>query len=363
MGESALEVPTRRKYVVSGDLRDLMRRWAEPRGFVVPGKRFFFHMEDELTATLRGIFEKRGVDVQFIYFDRIMRALSTLIEDNEKSLPVISLDRVYVAPGSADAFFDTTRVVKYSKHGRNLDEQWLDLGHGPRSGAGSIAAQMERITRLQAVRDRKRVIVADDGIWSRKSLAGFEKLLARNGITIEKFLVAIWVKPDPSEPVKEEARLRAPVVTVPESEWNFRPGEVYDWVCARDFCPGAPFSGKTVGEPIDGESMRDEVMGGYYPGTPMEGNFGAPYMLPLGHVQDWASIPGDEVRDFSLFCLDQAIRLFREIEAETKRVLKESRTVRVADLDRPPYVYRNKRDSPIARELEESFEILKASPR
>lgn len=75
---------------------------------------------------------------------------------------------------------------------------------------------------------------------------------------------------------------------------------VIDEVCERDFYPGVPLSGRTL-------------FGAK--------NVGVPYLLPFGKPGEWASMPTNWQVPFSAFCIQQTIRLFKEIERHSQRIV------------------------------------------
>ena len=83
--------------------------------------------------------------------------------------------------------------------------------------------------------------------------------------------------------------------------------QVVDEVCERDFYLGIPYSGRSL-------------MGGE--------NFGLSYILPFGNPEAWASIPNEYQKFFSIFCINQTIKLFEEIENSSNKI------VDCSDIDR-----------------------------
>ena len=348
-----------RVYIVSGDLRAIVGRWLGKEGpFFLPDKQLFDKLQSSLIEKLKEVFEPRGVNVIYLSWEYLKTGLLMLIADKARDIPVISLDHIYVGAGSADIYFDTNRIVGWSDPQKDgaYEQGWSEIGHGSRKADLGISAQLVRIVnqgRIFRMQD-KRVAVVDDGIWTRGSLIAFKKLLESVGIRVEKFIVGVEIRPEQES--DENSLLDIPFHWVEK----FKRECVVDWTGERDFFPGVGFSGRTVGEKIEAARLSP-VMSEYYYSVPLEGNYGAPYVLPLGHPVSWANIPDDEAKDFSRHCLKLTQKLYLAIEAETRRVTGNTIRLRVHDLDRPPFFYRTRPDSFITDELETSIELLKES--
>ena len=339
----------RQKYLVTSDLSVLVRRWAESSGFHVPGREFFREIHSALEDELRRIFDPQGIEVEFLSWGTMKGRMLDLIEDKSEGLPIISLDPVYVE--NPDMRFHTNRLQGWSKRGRT----WTDLGNGPRPNAGMIATQITRISQHSALfeRDQKRVVVVDDGVWTGRTFFALQELLKEHEIEVAKFLVGLHI-----QQANSAITLDSPII--PAEKGLFKVGEIVEWVCERDFFLGVDYSGRTIGRNSEGGGFNGSSSGAeknYYPNQPMAGNYGAPYVLPLGAPQLWASIPRSEVKQFSRVCLELARQLYNAIETETARVLGYGRPVLVRDLARPPFFYRHP-DYSVLREIETSMKIL-----
>jgi len=352
--ESASKGKKPKRYIITGDLRILVSRWIGSNGpFYLPDKRFFSALTQSMTNKLTEIFNNE-VEIIHMPYEYIKTGLMMLLATEAKETPIVSLDQVYIEQGIADKYFDTNRIVRWSKHVIETEEQngWFEIGHGPRNPAYSISHQLEQIKnqgRIQRMVN-KRVIVVDDGIWTRQSLIAVQRVLESAGIQVEKFIVGLEIRPQNDN---DCITLEKPFHWVEK----FIKEDVIDWVSERDFYPGVPFSGRTLGEKIDLDRL-DHNLHEYYHAIPMEGNYGAPYVYPLGDPRAWASIPADKVLDFSRFCLKQAICLYQSIEYETEKVTGLKKPIQVKHLPRPPYFYRKNKDSSVIEELKRSLETL-----
>ena len=341
----------KQKYLVTSDLSVLVRRWAAKNDFHVPGREFFRGIHVALEDELKRIFEPRDIEVDFLSWATMKGRLLALIEAEVNGYPIIALDGVYVE--NPDMRFETNRLQGWQKNRR----AWTDLGNGPRPGAGMISTQLERINNHSALYSlqEKKVVVVDDGVWTGRTFFALQELLKEHGIEVVKFLVGLYIKQADCE-----IKLDAPIIAAEHG--LFSQGEIFEWVCQRDYVPGISYSGRTIGQSVDGMNLTGPTSPAekkFYPNQPMAGNYGAPYVLPLGDPHSWASIPKEEVKAFSRFCLELARKLYDGIERETSRVLGYHRPVLVKDLDRPPFFYRHP-DWTVLREIETSLNILES---
>ncbi len=109
------------------------------------------------------------------------------------------------------------------------------------------------------------------------------ELLANVGISVPVVCAGIGIQDGVSRVLSPKTKVECAKIYI----------EVIDEVCERDFYPGVPFSGRS----LIGES-----------------NIGLPYIIPFGKPRKWASIPTYFHKEFSKFCIDQAIILFEEIQ-------------------------------------------------
>jgi hypothetical protein len=333
-----------KQYIVSGDLRFLMRKWAREHNFDIPSRKFFEALSDELVRELRGIFEPLGIKVTPLLFGDLKSSMINTMKREAKDLPIISVDTVYV--DNPDLLFDCTRIERCQRDQFCSDQDrwkrnWEKIGTGPRAGAATIHNQLQKIVTNDHIRGVRRVVIVDDGTWSRETLHSLEELLLSEtpSIMVEKFILCIDIN-DVVEPVFDPEHpiytLRAPIVSIGK-RFVFDRRAIHDWICERDFYPGAPQSGRTVGKSLDPDNDPDRKIKGCYPGEPYKENYGAPYVLPLGNPEGWANIPRANVVEFSHFLLDQAIRLYVAIEEATEASRGSFRPVEVRQLDRPPF--------------------------
>jgi pyrimidine operon attenuation protein/uracil phosphoribosyltransferase len=291
------EQELRKPYVVSEDIHILLEDWAKKTGFILPSREFFSQLRKEMKKHLSGIF---GIDnVDTVSTDELARGIKKLLQKTE--LPAVSMDRVY---HRTNPEIQITRAV---------DETLNDLGVAPRFGAPPLREQYTAIARKYR---GKEIALIDDVLFSGKSLMSTIRSLEAEGIKVPVVIVGIAIGKGIKK-VKEETNIE--ILTVRYY------AEVIDEICERDFYPGVPLSGRTVvNMPID---------------------VGVPYLYPFAinqngesKLEEWASIPKEKQKDFSIFCLEQTIQLWEEIENLSGRIVKCNCLERVPlGLHRSPY--------------------------
>jgi hypothetical protein len=89
--------------------------------------------------------------------------------------------------------------------------------------------------------------------------------------------------------------------------------EPIEWMPDHDFLPFIPNCGRVFGQMFGDEGM---------PFYNHEGiSFSFPYILPFGNPNKWASIPQQHTYNFSLFCLEQALGIFKHLDKLNDRQL------------------------------------------
>jgi len=256
-------------YVVSGDIHWLIREWTEKSNLKTPGEPFFCDLRNNFCGYMRSIF----TDLEFISENEIAKKLNRLLSFNE--LPIISLEPIYC---KSNLNIGTTRAV---------DENLLDIGVRERSGSPAITKQFYKILRSGV----KKAALVDDVIFSGGGMIEICNKFSAIGITIPIIFAGIGI----GDGVRKLRKLGIEVKCCRYFE------EVIDEVCERDFYPGVPLSGR-------------QLMSNHE-------NVGIPYLLPFGNPFGWASIPEKFHQEFSIFCLDQTIRLFQEIENVSRKAI------------------------------------------
>lgn len=277
-----LDVGKEKRYVISEDIHILLAKWAKKKGFILPSKKFFEELRKEMKEYLEKIFGLGNVDM--VSAAELRSGIRKLIR--QMRFPAVSMDRVYI---KTKPEIQVARVV---------DDTLNDCGIGPRFGKPPIREQLLNIKR----KFKKIVLIVDDVLFSGKVMVEIIESLEKMGVKVPLVVVGIAVG-EGEKRVKD--RTKAKILSVRYYK------EVIDEICERDFYPGTPLSGRLViGSKIE---------------------TGAPYLLPFGKPFEWASIPKEKEREFSVFCLNRAIKLWEATEKASN-----NRIIRCCDLERVP---------------------------
>lgn len=341
-----------KKYIVTDDLQYLAAKWAKKQDYVIPTRAWF---QEEILQPLVGALADilgPGVRVECHPWTGMKSGLLTLlqqVEVEEGFLPVISLDPVFAHQGVADAALQITRMHRE----RILEGQgsWVSLGLGPRSGKKSAAEQLDALSSRSSIKACGQVRVMDDGVWSSNSLLAVERALATRNLRVQKFVIGVKISPEvdaQGRPIDmDTVVLKTPIRAL----HSYAPGEVMDWLCARDFILGLPYSGRSLGESWSA-APEDQALQHILSAVPLGiEDYAAPYIFPLGDPVHWANIPLDKVVPFSKVCLGLSLKLYEAVEKETREVRGERVKIRVRNLARPPHSWRQYWDSSVIKQL------------
>lgn len=279
------------QYLVTKDVQQLVSKWAIERGFAAPEEEFFNLIGSQLQQKLKSYFPQDEV-WQLPYKLVKTRIDFWMCTARIFGYPVIALDDgLYVE--RADFYLQTSRLI-------NVKGQAIGLGSRI---SKSLEDQVEKIAEHL---EKKKVTLVDEGAYTGSGIIELSKILNNHGISVKAIILGIATR-EASENIKSQ---------LPDAHWaiGFTFSPVIDWVCERDFYPGVPLSGRLIGRQ----------------GLPIQPETGAPYLIPFGDPEKWASIPLDKVNDFSRFCLEQAILLWKGIEKCSGKI------VRCCDLSRRP---------------------------
>ncbi len=277
-------ITERAPYIVSADVAGALSGWANENGLFVPSKTYFDAMTDELRATLEQV---TSVRVEIIPEEEMYDGMNKLVHNSD--LPVYSLDRAYLDDSHPKiaGHIDATRAVREVTEERG-NPIFENIGLLARPGYLPLDEQVEV---LRASHESP-IALVDDVIFSGKGTVEIAEKLKAVGRRVVKVYAGIGVKEGID--LIESAEIEIECAKV----YN----DVTDEVCQRDFFAGVPMSGRTVlGDNGD--------------------HWSAPYFRPLGDPEDWASIPSNQVMEFSRFCLGQSLGLWREIEASSGRAI------------------------------------------
>jgi len=291
-------------YVVSADAQGLLTQWSRKTGYTLPEADYFQGMLKDLESTLQEYFS----DVNIVPEEYLRAGLRQLASENNQ--PTISLDRVYVDKNDKNivGFLDTTRSVNEKLENTGLvSRNEIDIDN--------------QIKQLSKQNKGREITLLDDVIFGGNTMLEIVNKFREQNIRISRVIAGIAIQEGIDLLNKEQVQV-IPLFTY---------GQVIDEICERDFVAGTPDSGRTI--VINGK------------------RYGAPYILPFGKPIEWASIPEDKAKDFSLFSLTQSINLWKRIERES------SANVSTIALAKP--VYGLSEETSITKALEQAREQLK----
>lgn len=254
-------------YVISADIRMLLKNWTAANGFCLPDDSFFV----ELRLAFIERIKKIHPFLEFVSEEELSVGIKEIVSSSK--LEIVSIDKTYYV---SSLKLEMTRI-----YDAKMDR---DVGVGRRANAPSIFSQFRKIREFGV----SEVMLVDDVIFSGEGISRVAKAMENFGIKVPAICAGVGI----GGGVKRLRDCGILVSCVREY------GEVVDEVCERDFYPGIPFSGRLM------YGTRNTFM---------------PYVLPFGNPEKWASIPSAHVQDFSRFCLLQSIRLFEEIENVSER--------------------------------------------
>ncbi len=272
-------------YIVSSDVRGLMAQWGRNTGYQLPTEDFFHGITGDLRGVLEGYFPTA---VEIVDEEELRLGLNDLAAQRNlnphQRLQIISLDRAYVDR-------TTPNILGHLDITRGVDDGLASAGLKPRPGSDSIDAQLDRFSSEHNFP----VIILDDVVFSGDGMRWLVNQLAERKRPVVKVITGIGIRTLDGDPagITNLREIGIQVDCVREYE------TVVDEVCQRDFVAGAPMSGRSV------YSSNGEIRS-------------APYFAPFGDATRWASIPPEKVREFSRFCMNTSIELFRRVESQSR---------------------------------------------
>jgi len=180
---------------------------------------------------------------------------------------------------------------------RLVDERGEIIGIGPRPGYPGIDVQIQNIRSMAA---EQPLILMEDGSFTGSTLVYLIERLKRERVEVTSIIIG-FTFPNAVEKIKEV--FGGEVIVIHEL------ADPIDWVPDHDFLPFMPNCGRVFGVSINGKA---------YPFYTHNGaSYSVPYIFPFARspmMEKWTSIPEDVNNDFSLFCLQQNLRLFQQID-------------------------------------------------
>jgi len=286
-----------RNYLISQDLWKLFKDWADIKKYCIPTSSYFDKISKGMVEDLQYIFNEtqQGVEVKLVYFDDLSQEIDKKLSDLRDNT-IISLDKAYA---QSDLQLEINRVVS------EFNGKWKDVGEHCRPGSKSINVQLDLI---KSKVNGNPITVTDDGCWSGGSISKVVHELRKRNMEVEKVVVGLFIDGGEISP------------DIPlDYVYRYPADSIVDWICERDFFPGAPFGGRTVALSLPDKKNQD--------------SYGAYYLFGMGNYSDWASLHFEKklIEWFTQKCIRRSIELFETVEKLSEK------TVLVKNLTRFPY--------------------------
>lgn len=278
-------------YLITDDVRALLVPWGRERGLIIPPPSYFRTLTSQLVDAAQDALGDRAT-VRVVEFDFLADRIASLVRRYASDVPLVSIERSLVGvaiPGQQCSVFDATRRVQYLG-----DSRWENLGVGPRPGCPSLEEQARKIARAVRGLGYQEFVLIDDGVYAGESLEALMEHLKHTGVRVRCMIVGIR---------NVKSRDQKLPTDVHEAIPRYEPGELYDWLCARDFLIGCPEGGRVVVHGGNGHALVPDGM-----------EYGAPYLNGFGDFAIWATLPEHTAKAFTDRALELAQRLYAEIE-------------------------------------------------
>lgn len=167
------------------------------------------------------------------------------------------------------------------------------IGYGPRPGFRSLDKQLDELARRIAGRS---VVLIEDGAFTGGTLSYVIGELKNRGIAVTAVVIGFCC--NGSRKVLRSAFEGELVMVHPILD-------LIDWIPDHDLIPFIPNCGRVLGECSDQHIRPMKTISGV--------SCAFPYILPFGKIEEWASLPIEDAREVSSFCLDTSIELFERI--------------------------------------------------
>jgi hypothetical protein len=291
--------------LITADVRHQLTRWAQAKGFTLPPNRYFRGYHHQLLTALEQAMPP-DVEVRSLDADVLMDGMRAIIARRTADLPIVMFDRVVspTANGHLTVDYSPTREAVYNRATEGWEDDYVD-SHRP--GTKSLAEQVAQI--VAAIAPRQHVALVDDGCFEGKTVAKCAELLAVHGVQVNCAVVGVYRVP------KEFRPFSFPIY----GHLNYLNGDLYDWVCERDFLLGIPDGGRVVAGDHGSQFVGKQVC--------------APYLGGFGQAVSWGSIPEAAVPAFTRAMVELTRSIFDDIGRAN------GRPVRAKDVDRWPFYH------------------------
>lgn len=272
---------------------DLGERLGEFRrvGIDAPGPhdQYVSDIQQELTTTLANALP--GISVVPVHVtdvsDEIIGKVSALPAVRSGDATVVSTCPEIAYPTGGEEL-QINRLVSFDGE---------DLGIGPRPGNDFVDDQIRRI---RAKTHKDGVILVEDGVFSGSTVRYIEQKMREFRVPIRGIVVGLNCS-DTFEAEMEQQGYD--FFTTIQAE------QYADWVPDHDFMPFIPGSGRIVGVKVS-EKTGAAPLYHYRDGA----SFSVPYVHPFGPMEQWASVPAENVSKVATACINLTQKLFLDIE-------------------------------------------------
>lgn len=269
-------------YVVTNDL-SLVFKFFEKNGLRIPQPSYFDVVADRVEDCLKSIFPA----VEIIKSDRISGYLMNCVK--QSAFPVISLTGL-LADDKCSGSLRFSRSVQYEGQDGGI-HTYSDVGVHPRDAKSASVSDQFNIL-ASTLHGYKEIALADDVVFSGGTILSITNRLAQAGIEVKEVYTSIMLGGAKDLLLSHNIR--------PTADYMY--DDVVDEVCMRDFIVGSPDGGRNV------VLSQNEYAA-------------APYILPFGNIQKWASINADDAHDFSREVLFLSQVLWQDMEGLNERPL------------------------------------------
>lgn len=308
ISSSPLSVP----YVVTNDLNIVFLN-LQRQGIIPPDNNVILDASEKIRGVLEGIFS--SVDV--IEASRISGYLNSQVL--QSSLPSVSLTGL-VDDKLVAATLHLSRSVKRVSDVLG-NSTYESIGFWQRNKKDAPYMEQFNMAADKIARTAKNAILIDDVVFSGGTTLKIAEEFAARNIIINKVIASVAIQGAQSKLAAAGIEVVADIIY----------SNVHDEVCMRDFIVGAPDGGRNV--------------------VSAEGNYeAAPYVLPFGDAQSWATMPEDCSKEFSRAAIEASLQIWRDVERANQR------TILVGELAKP--IVGMAVDQPIVKQLEYKLAML-----
>jgi len=177
---------------------------------------------------------------------------------------------------------------------RVYDHNGKQFGFGSRPGNPCLDEQIISLAKLVG---NSPVVLAEDGVFSGNTILYILDKFKKKNISVSTIVLGFSSR-DGIDTVKKV--FDGEIITLEGIP------HLIDWMPDHDFIPFAPNCGRVLGISFGNEALPVYTYDGVA--------FAFPYIRPFGDLNKWGSIPEDQVNEFSHYCMQQALELFKKIE-------------------------------------------------